>query len=264
MALAIRIWLTASIFTFSYAQEPTAPTPQPPPSVATTTKAPAAPSAPATNPAATTATQPTPSTPAAPLAAPAANQPRRRLKQILAIFEIEIAGKPAGAMKARLFIDKAPKTVENFMGLVEGTHEFTEFNAKKGPIGKPVKRPFYDGLTFHRLSPGYIVQGGCPFGTGRGGPGFTIPDEISTELRHDSAGFLSMARTEKKDSAGSQFFITLAPLKHLDGKYAIFGRLIEGQEVLKKMATVKVDPINDHPLEPIVMKSVKIQKEYFP
>lgn len=186
----------------------------------------------------------------------------RRLKRILAIFEIESNGQPLGTIKAQLFIDKAPKTVENFIALSEGTQQFKEFDEHKGKLGSLVSRKFYDGLKFHRVVPKYVIQGGCPFGTGRGGPGYTIPDEFHPDLHHDSMGVLSMANTEKKDSAGSQFFITLAPLKHLDRKNAIFGKVVEGLDVVKKMGEVKRNPMTDQPLQPLILKTVSIVREY--
>ena len=188
---------------------------------------------------------------------------RRRLKRVLAIFEIEQGGQPLGIVKAQLFVDKVPKTTASFIGLAEGSLEFKEYDKTKGKEGTPAMRPFYDGLTFHRVVPDFVVQGGCPFGTGRGGPGFTVPDEVHGELRHDSAGILSMAREgSKKDSGGSQFFFTLAPIKNLDGKYTVFGKVIEGLDIVKKMGQAKRDPITERPREALVMKKVSIVREY--
>ncbi|MGE0762868.1 MAG: peptidylprolyl isomerase [Bdellovibrionales bacterium] len=187
----------------------------------------------------------------------------RRLKRVLAIFEMEISGKPIGAFKAQLFPDKAPEAVENFTGLVEGRKQFKEYDEKRGKLGSLVSRPFYDGLTFHRIVTDYVVQGGCPFGTGRGGPGYFINDEISKELRHNGPGVLAMAGSGKPNTGGSQFYITLKELKHLDGKYTIFGKVIEGMDVVNKMGQVKSDRMTQVPLEPVVMKSVKIVREYF-
>jgi peptidyl-prolyl cis-trans isomerase A (cyclophilin A) len=229
--------------------EQTEPAQPPPP----TKSAPAAPAATATEPQAATA-------PAAP--AKAKKPENRRLKRVLAIFEIEHEGQPMGTIKAQLFVDKAPKTTDNFIGLAEGTKSFTEFDAKKGRSGELTTRPFYDGLTIHRIVPNYVVQGGCPLGTGRGSPGFTIPDEFASDLRHDTPGVLSMANTGVKNTGGSQFFITLVPLKHLDGKYSVFGHVIEGMDVVKKIGAVKRNPMNERPTEPVVMKKVTIVREY--
>ncbi len=188
---------------------------------------------------------------------------QRRLKRVLAIFELEQEGQPLGIVKAQLFVDKVPKTTSNFIGLAEGTLGFKEFDESKGKLGALTNRPFYNGLTFHRVVPDFVVQGGCPFGTGRGGPGFTIPDEILTELRHDAPGMLSMAKEgSRKDSGGSQFFFTLQPLKQLDGKYPVFGKVIEGLDIIKKMGMVKRDPINEQPKETLTIKKVSIVREY--
>jgi cyclophilin family peptidyl-prolyl cis-trans isomerase len=134
-----------------------------------------------------------------------------------------------GDMRIELFRDKAPKTVENFVTLV-----------KKG---------FYTGLTFHRVIPGFMIQGGCPKGDGTGGPGYEIKDEFEPTLRHDAPGILSMANAGP-NTGGSQFFITLAPTKWLDGKHAVFGRIRGGMDVVEKIAGVARDG-NDRPKSPI-------------
>jgi cyclophilin family peptidyl-prolyl cis-trans isomerase len=125
-----------------------------------------------------------------------------------------------GDLRIELFRDKAPKTVENFTTLV-----------RKG---------FYNGLTFHRVIPGFMVQGGCPTGDGTGGPGYTIKDEFDPTLRHDGPGILSMANAGP-NTGGSQFFITLAPTKWLDGKHAVFGRVRGGMDVVEKIAALPRD-----------------------
>lgn len=117
----------------------------------------------------------------------------------------------AGTFKIELFEARAPKTTRNFIDLVE-----------KG---------FYDGLVFHRVIKDFMIQGGCPQGTGTGGPGYTIPDEFHPELRHDGPGVLSMANAGP-NTGGSQFFVTLVPTPWLDGKHAVFGRVIEGMDVV--------------------------------
>lgn len=263
------------------AQSPPAGTVQPPPPPAPSSPAPPEPPLPVAAPVIaesttgnpvqvpapkpTTTAVPTPEAPA-PVAQPAKpKKEHRRLKRVLAVFEVEQAGQPFGTFKAQIFVDKVPRTAENFIGLAEGTKEFKEFDAAKGKLGTMTTRRFYDGLTFHRVVKDFVVQGGCPFGNGKGNPGYKIPDEIRRELSHDSAGILSMAREgSKPDSAGSQFFITLASLKHLDQKATIFGKVIEGLDVVKKMGEVKRDPMSEKPLEPLVMKKVSIVREYLP
>ena len=132
-------------------------------------------------------------------------------------------------VRVEVFRDKAPKTAENFLTLV-----------RKG---------FYNGLTFHRVIPGFMIQGGCPKGDGTGGPGYTIKDEFHDELRHDGPGVVSMANAGP-NTGGSQFFITLAKTSHLDRKHAIFGRVRSGQDVVEKIAAVPRDG-NDRPKSPV-------------
>ena len=148
-----------------------------------------------------------------------------------------------GTMKAELYPDVAPATVANFVELVE-----------KG---------FYNGLIFHRVIPGFMIQGGCPQGTGTGGPGHTIRGEFSSNgfdnpVKHDR-GVLSMARAMDPNSAGSQFFIMVANAPHLDGQYAAFGKVVEGMEVADSIVGSKRD-MRDKPQSPQVMKTVTIQE----
>ena len=117
-----------------------------------------------------------------------------------------------GTIVAQLFEAQAPITTANFIGLA--------------------RRGFYDGLTFHRYAPGFVIQGGDPDGTGTGGSGTHIKLEVSPELKHDSAGVLAMARSSSPDSASSQFYFTLAPAPHLDGRYAVFGRVTQGLDAV--------------------------------
>lgn len=159
-----------------------------------------------------------------------------------------------GTFKIKLFADKAPKTVENFVGLAEGTKEFTD-----PKTDKKVKRPFYDGLIFHRVIPNFMVQGGCPLGTGTGGPGYKFEDEIARDLKHDKPGKLSMANSGPNTN-GSQFFITVAATPWLDGKHAIFGEVVENYELVKAISEVRT-AANDKPAEAIVIKHVKIIRE---
>ena len=146
-----------------------------------------------------------------------------------------------GVIKAELYPEIAPNTVNNFISLIN-----------KG---------FYNGLIFHRVIPGFMIQGGCPKGTGTGGPGYEIPGEFSSNgfpnaLRHDR-GVLSMARTEDPDSAGSQFFIMHDAAPHLDGQYAAFGKVIEGLEVVDAIAAQKT-AWGDKPIQPQIMKKVTV------
>ena len=144
-------------------------------------------------------------------------------------------------MKAELYPDVAPNTVNNFISLVQ-----------KG---------FYDGLIFHRVIAGFMIQGGDPEGSGMGGPGYSIKGEfnyngVENNLKH-SRGVLSMARAQHPDSAGSQFFIMHADAPHLDGQYAAFGKLVEGEDVLDSIASIDTD-WSDRPRTPQVMKTVTV------
>jgi peptidyl-prolyl cis-trans isomerase A (cyclophilin A) len=152
-----------------------------------------------------------------------------------------------GDFSAELFVKATPETAWNFINLAEGTQE-----TKKDA-------PFYNGLIFHRVIEGFVIQGGCPEGTGMGGPGYQFGDECLPNLRHEEAGILSMANAGPGTN-GSQFFITLAPTPHLDGRHTVFGKVIEGMDVVNKIGTVPTGPM-DRPLEDIVMESVTIEKQ---
>ncbi|MGI0054416.1 MAG: peptidylprolyl isomerase [Thermoplasmata archaeon] len=141
-----------------------------------------------------------------------------------------------GDIRAEIFVDRAPKTSENFLQL-----------AKKG---------FYNGLTFHRVIPGFMIQGGCPKGDGTGGPGYNIPDEFSRELRHDGPGVFSMANAGP-NTGGSQFFITLSATPHLDNRHAVFGKVRSGQAVVEKIAAVPRDS-RDVPRTPVRIVDVSV------
>ena len=146
-----------------------------------------------------------------------------------------------GVMKGELYPEIAPQSVGNFISL-----------ANSG---------FYDGLIFHRCIPGFMIQGGCPEGTGMGGPGYRIKGEFSAngvknDLKH-TYGVLSMARSMMKDSAGSQFFIMTSDSPHLDGQYAAFGRVLEGMDVVDEIASVKTD-YNDRPQTEQKIKSITV------
>jgi peptidyl-prolyl cis-trans isomerase B (cyclophilin B) len=131
-----------------------------------------------------------------------------------------------GEIVAELFEADAPNTVASFTGLVSGTKEWTEPRT-----GKKVTRPFYDGLTFHRVIPNFMIQGGCPLGTGTGNPGFRIKCEVDDNPRKHQRGSLSMAHAGR-DTGGSQFFICHAPQPHLDRKHTVFGQVVKGLEVV--------------------------------
>ena len=157
-----------------------------------------------------------------------ANQVANRI----AVFETN-----KGTFEIELFEDKVPVTTKNFIDLVD-----------KG---------FYNGLIFHRVIDGFMIQGGDPEGTGMGGPGYTIPDEFNKDLRHDSEGIISMANAGP-NTGGTQFFITLAATPWLDGHHAVFGKVIEGMDVVRAIGKVKCDG-RDKPLEDVVINKVTIK-----
>ena len=142
-----------------------------------------------------------------------------------------------GTFRIELFEDRAPLTTKNFIDLAE--------------------KNFYDGLIFHRVISGFMIQGGDPQGTGTGGPGYKIKDEFHPEARHDGAGVLSMANAGP-NSGGSQFFITLAATPWLDGKHAVFGKVVDGLDVVESIGSTATGR-QDRPLEEVVMKTVRIE-----
>ena len=159
-----------------------------------------------------------------------------------------------GNFKVRLFDQDVPNTVANFTGLAEGTKEFTD-----PKTGQKAKRPFYDGLVFHRVIDSFMIQGGCPLGTGTGGPGYKFADEFSPKLKHTKPGLLSMANAGANTN-GSQFFITLAATPWLDNKHSIFGEVVEGMDVVEKIGGTATSKPGDRPLKPISIQSVKIER----
>ncbi len=180
-------------------------------------------------------------------------------KKMFVIFEIEQDGKSLGKIKAKLFDKYAPNTVDNFVGLAEGTKESTIKDPKTGKPSK-AKRHFYDGLIFHRVIPGFMIQGGDPEGKGYGDPGYKFKDEFSPYAKHDKPGMLSMANSGANTN-GSQFFITLDAVPHLDNKHSVFGEVVEGLDVVKAIAAVPRDRSNDMPKSPVIMKKLTIERE---
>lgn len=158
-----------------------------------------------------------------------------------------------GSFIIRLFDQLAPKTVENFVGLAEGTREWTDPRTNQ-----KVKMPYYDGLIFHRVIDGFMIQGGDPLGQGIGGPGYTFRDEFHPSLRHDRAGILSMAN-RGPDTNGGQFFITLAPTPHLDDRHSVFGEVVEGLDVVRRIGHTPTDTRN-RPQTDIVINKVAIER----
>lgn len=171
-------------------------------------------------------------------------------KDMIAVFETN-----KGTFKVKLFADKAPKTVENFVGLAEGTKEWTD-----PKTGNKVKKPFYDGLKFHRVIPNFMIQGGDPLGTGTGGPGYRFEDEFPADApKHTKPGILSMANAGPNTN-GSQFFVTVAATPWLDGKHTVFGEVIEGMDVVDSISKAPTGAM-DRPVEDIVIKHLKIERK---
>ena len=156
----------------------------------------------------------------------------KKMEKRTAVFETN-----KGNFEIDLFTEKAPVTTKNFIDLVN-----------KG---------FYDGLIFHRVIDGFMLQGGCPEGTGRGGPGYNIQDEFHPDLKHDAEGILSMANAGP-NTGGSQFFITLVPTPWLDGKHAVFGKVTSGMEVVKAIGKVQVGA-GDRPVSDVVIKKITVK-----
>ncbi|MBC7593685.1 MAG: peptidylprolyl isomerase, partial [Kineosporiaceae bacterium] len=154
-----------------------------------------------------------------------------------------------------LFPNQAPKTVENFVGLAEGTKEW-----KNPRGGAPSTEPFYDGLGFHRVIPNFMLQAGCPLGTGTGGPGYTFEDEIHPDLQFDRPYLLAMANAGPGTN-GSQFFITLIPTDWLNRKHTIFGEVLndESRKVVDAIGATPTDG-RDKPIEPVVIDSLQIER----
>jgi peptidyl-prolyl cis-trans isomerase A (cyclophilin A) len=171
------------------------------------------------------------------------------MARVLAHFDTTM-----GKFTMELFGDKTPKTVANFVGLAEGTKEWK--HPKTGE--KHTAKPFYDGIVFHRVIGGFMIQGGDPLGQGFGGPGYQFEDEFHPELRHDRTGIMSMANAGPNTN-GSQFFITLGPTPHLDRRHSVFGAVISGLDVIEKIGHTATDA-NDRPKTPVVINSVTIER----
>jgi cyclophilin family peptidyl-prolyl cis-trans isomerase len=169
------------------------------------------------------------------------NEHKENIDRALAIFDTS-----TGTFEAELYAKECPETVWNFINLAEGRQE-TEREGN-----------FYNGLTFHRIIGGFVIQGGCPYGNGTGGPGYKFQDEFDPSLRHSDAGILSMANAGPGTN-GSQFFITLAPTPHLDDRHSVFGKVVKGMDVVEKIGSVDTGPM-DNPLEPVVINSITIKR----
>lgn len=159
-----------------------------------------------------------------------------------------------GEIKCELFPDRAPEGVANFVGLAEGTKEY-----KDPKTGEMTKSRFYDGLTFHRVIDGFMIQGGDIKGDGTGGPGYVFDNEVHKDLQFDQPGRLAYAN-RGPDTNGSQFFITHRATPHLNMGYTIFGQVVDGQDVVNAIGKVKTRP-GDRPVEPVIIKKVTIIRD---
>ena len=158
-----------------------------------------------------------------------------------------------GDIVIELFEDKAPKTVANFIELATGAKEWTDPKTRE-----KVKRPLYNGTVFHRVIPGFMIQGGDPLGSGTGGPGYRFEDEFRPDLKHSKSGILSMANAGPNTN-GSQFFITLKATPWLDGRHSVFGEVVKGQNVVDAIGNAPRD-FRDRPVKDIVLQEVVITR----
>jgi peptidyl-prolyl cis-trans isomerase A (cyclophilin A) len=158
-----------------------------------------------------------------------------------------------GDFTVRLFDQEAPQTVENFVGLAEGTKQWSDPRTNQ-----KVQKPYYDGTIFHRVIDGFMIQGGDPLGQGIGGPGYNFADEFHPKLRHNKAGILSMAN-RGPNTNGGQFFITLAPTPHLDDRHTVFGEIVDGMDVVSKIGRAKTGD-RDRPVKDVVIQNVTIER----
>ncbi|WP_224268155.1 peptidylprolyl isomerase [Haloprofundus salinisoli] len=159
-----------------------------------------------------------------------------------------------GDITVELFEERVPRTVDNFVGLATGQKEWTDPETGETKDGEPL----YQDVLFHRIIEGFMIQGGDPTGTGRGGPGYQFDDEFHDELGHDGPGVLSMANSGPNTN-GSQFFITLDAQPHLDGRHSVFGKVIDGMDVVREIGSTPTDR-NDKPTEDVVLESVAIYR----
>jgi peptidyl-prolyl cis-trans isomerase A (cyclophilin A) len=183
--------------------------------------------------------------------------PTPRPDGVYAVFDIvqgadPKTATPVGKIVCKLYEKESPVTVANFIGLATGTKLWPDPKTRQ-----KVKRPLYNGLTFHRVIPGFMIQGGDPLGSGMGGTD-TIPDEFDLGLKFDREGVLAMANAGP-DTGSSQFFITDGPTPHLNGRHTIFGQVVEGQEFVEQIARVPRDS-KDKPREAVIMRTVKIER----
>lgn len=166
---------------------------------------------------------------------------KENLDRVTAVFETN-----EGTFEAELYAKECPETVWNFINLAEGRQE----TAKQGN--------YFDGLVFHRVIDRFMIQGGCPEGSGRGGPGYRFEDEFNKDLRHTGAGILSMANAGPGTN-GSQFFITLAPTPHLDNRHTVFGKVTSGMEIVNKIGKMPTMP-GDRPVDDVIINKVTIKR----
>lgn len=172
----------------------------------------------------------------------------RLLAHVLAHFDTS-----EGPFTIRLFAEEAPNTVANFVGLAEGTKQWTDPRTKQ-----KVTQPYYNGQIFHRVIDGFMIQGGDPLGQGIGGPGYEFADEFHPTLRHTKAGILSMAN-RGPNTNGGQFFITLGPTPHLDNRHSVFGEVVEGMDVVRRIGSTRTDG-RDRPVTDVVITTVTIDR----
>lgn len=178
-------------------------------------------------------------------------QAQEKKGPVYAVFKTSM-----GEVVVQLFEDKAPRTVANFVDLATGAKEWTD-----PKTSARVKRPLYNGTLFHRVIPGFMIQGGDPLGTGTGGPGYRFEDEFHSDLKHSKPGILSMANAGPNTN-GSQFFIIHKATPWLDGKHSVFGEVIKGQSVVDAIANVPRD-FRDRPLKDVVLQEVIISRGSF-
>jgi peptidyl-prolyl cis-trans isomerase A (cyclophilin A) len=160
-----------------------------------------------------------------------------------------------GNFSIQLFEDLAPKTVENFTGLADGSKEWTDPRT-----GKKSTAPYYNGTIFHRVIDGFMIQGGDPLGQGTGGPGYKFADEFHSKAKHSKAGILSMANAGPNTNGG-QFFITLDQAPWLDNKHSVFGEVVSGMDVVRKIGSTQTSKPGDRPVKPITIQSVTIERK---